>query len=97
VEGGGKSTELTAYVQTLEVMPETRGLGVGAELLRRMEGSALGAGAQAIRLHVDAENASAIRLYERGGYQMHDSEEDYYGRGRPGLVYARQLTIQGNR
>ena len=60
---------MVAYIQTLEVLPERRGRGVGGELLRRIEGSARAAGAQSIWLHVDAENAAAIRLYERHGYR----------------------------
>jgi len=91
VEWGEDSAGLTAYVQTLEVLPERRGLGVGGELLRRMEGSARSAGAEAIRLHVDAENAGAIRVYERGGYRLLGMEEDYYGRGRNGLVFGKNM------
>ena len=36
--------------------PDMRGRGIGGELLRRVEASACAAGAQAIWLHVDAEN-----------------------------------------
>ena len=83
--------EGAAYIQTLEVLPERRGSGVGGELLRLTEGSARGAGAELIWLHVDAENAGAIRLYERHGYRYENREEDYYARGRAALVYAKRL------
>ena len=85
---------MVAYVQTLEVVPEVRGQGVGGELLRRMENSACVAGAASIWLHVDAENALAIRVYERHGYQLSGREEDYYGRGRAALIYARPLSAE---
>jgi ribosomal protein S18 acetylase RimI-like enzyme len=92
VEWGMAADEgVMAYVQTLEVLPEARGAGAGSELLRRLEGSARDAGAVVIWLHVDAENGGAIRLYERGGYHPAGQEPDHYGRGRAGLVYAKQL------
>ena len=83
--------EGTAYLQTLEVMPERRVGGVGGELLRLAEGSARNAGAELMWLHVDAENDGAIRLYERNGYSLKGREEDYYARSRAALVYARSL------
>ena len=80
-----------AYVQTLEVMPEHRGAGVGGELLRLVEESAVAGNAGLIWLHVDAENGGAIRLYERYGYRYESRQEDYYARGRSALVYAKRL------
>jgi ribosomal protein S18 acetylase RimI-like enzyme len=40
---------------------------------------------------VDAENAGAIRVYERSGYRLIGKEEDYYGRGRAALIYEKRL------
>jgi ribosomal protein S18 acetylase RimI-like enzyme len=82
---------LTAYIQTLEVAPEFRGRRIGGELLRRMEGSARKVGARAIELHVDEKNGDAIRLYEAHGYVCEGRSEDYYARGRAGLMYAKVL------
>lgn len=97
VEWARKAGETVAYIQTLEVLPSARGQGVGGELLRRIEGSVRGAGAATIWLHVDAENAVAIRVYERDGYSLTGREEDYYGRGKPGLVYAKPLRVEQGR
>ncbi len=90
---------LIAYIQTIEVAPERRGRGVGGELLRRMEGSAREAGAREIWLHVDEENDDAIRLYEAHGYVCESRSEDYYAKGRAGLMFAKGapfLTGAGN-
>ena len=95
VEWSEEPVGTVAYVQTLEVMPEVRASGVGGELLRRLEGSAREAGAVAVWLHVDAENAAAIWVYERNGYRLGGTEKDYYGRGRAGLVYAKTLDATG--
>jgi len=91
VEWSDEKAGVVAYVQTIEVGPHWRGHGVGGELLRRMEGSARAACAQLIWLHVDAENAAAIRLYEAHGYLREGKEENYYPRHRPALVYAKPL------
>ena len=46
----------------------------------------------AIWLHVDAENAPAIRLYQAHGYQKQGREEHYYARHRPAEIYSKPLT-----
>lgn len=79
------------YIQTLEVMPDARRRGVGLELLRRLEQSALDAGCGHLWLHVDAGNEAAIRLYERQGYTQKGMRADYYGAGRPAVVYSKTL------
>ena len=84
-------SESAAYIQTLEVHPAFRGRGIGAELLIRAEESARAAGARSIALHVDIENAAAIRLYESRGYARQGREEHYYARHRAAFVYAMTL------
>jgi ribosomal protein S18 acetylase RimI-like enzyme len=86
-----REAEVVAYIQTVEVMPERRGQGVGSELLRLLENSASTAGAALMWLHVDAENMAAIRVYEARGYVRQGREEDYYGRNRAALIYAKPL------
>ena len=95
---GGNSLNLVeqaagviAYIATLEVLPEFRNRGTGAELLRRLEGSANAERAVMIWLHVDAENTGAIRLYERMGYQNTGRADHYYARNRPAAIYAKSL------
>lgn len=91
VEWSRAEGETQAYVQTLEVLPEERKKGVGAELLRRLEASARFAGASLIWLHVDAENSSAIRLYEAHGYAHQGREVKYYAGERDALIYSKLL------
>jgi ribosomal protein S18 acetylase RimI-like enzyme len=92
VEWSSQDTGVSAYITTIEVLPERRALGIGSELLRRVEGSAHAEGAVEIRLHVDVENASAIRLYEAHGYRNVGRAEHYYARGRAAKIYTKQLT-----
>jgi ribosomal-protein-alanine N-acetyltransferase len=91
VEWTVESNETTAYIQTIEVLPEYRRLGTAGELMRRLEDSAIKAGARLIWLHVDAENSAALHLYEAHGYTRQGREENFYPRGRAALIYVKQL------
>jgi ribosomal protein S18 acetylase RimI-like enzyme len=82
---------ITAYIQTIEVSPESRGQGVGRELLARIEDSSLAASAALVWLHVDAANTAAIRLYERHGYCCEGRQENFYPVGRAALIYLKRL------
>jgi [ribosomal protein S18]-alanine N-acetyltransferase len=91
VEWTEQNSGVIAYLQTLEVAPDWRRRGIGGELLRRVENSALDAGAEAISLHVHAENTGAIRIYEAHGYVCEGREEDYYAPGHAALIYGKPL------
>ncbi|UWZ83571.1 GNAT family N-acetyltransferase [Occallatibacter riparius] len=91
VEWAGPDHDRYAYIQTLEVSPEHRRRGVARELLTHLEQSALAAGAAAIWLHVDTENAPAIRLYQAHGYSQQSREEHYYARLRAAFIYSKPL------
>jgi ribosomal-protein-alanine N-acetyltransferase len=91
VEWSIDSNETMAYIQTIEVLPEFRRMGVAGELMRRLEDSAIKASARLIWLHVDAENTVAHRLYERHDYTRQGREENYYPRGHAALIYAKPL------
>jgi [ribosomal protein S18]-alanine N-acetyltransferase len=80
-----------AYIQTVEVAPNHRGQGIGAELTRLSENSARAAGATAIWLHVDVENSAATHLYERRGYSPKGREEHFYARHRAAFIHAKPL------
>ncbi len=92
VEWTQEAEGVVAYVQTIEVLPEFRGRGVGRELLRLLDESALADGAHLIWLHVDVNNASAIRLYEMHGYAREGRRENFYETGRAAFLYAKALS-----
>lgn len=86
----------TAYIQTIEVAPEHRCQGIASELLRYIEGSARAVGAETIQLHVDAENAGAIRIYQSQGFLCRGREENYYALDRAALIFGKPLdTVPG--
>ncbi|MGA2351008.1 MAG: N-acetyltransferase [Terracidiphilus sp.] len=91
VEWAERKQRITAYIQTIEVVPEARGRGVGRELLERIERSARVAGANLIWLHVETANAGAIHLYEAQSYRCEGRRENYYPEGRTALVYVKPM------
>jgi ribosomal-protein-alanine N-acetyltransferase len=93
VEWSVESNQTTAYIQTIEVLPQYRRMGIAAELMRRLEDSASKAAANLIWLHVDAENTTAQRLYEAHDYTQKGREENYYPRGRAALIYMKQFEL----
>jgi ribosomal protein S18 acetylase RimI-like enzyme len=56
-------------IESLSVLPEYRGSGLGTELLDRLEAHLHGLGIDDLILGALAGNDAAIRLYERRGYQ----------------------------
>lgn len=88
----GCKCEVTAYIQTIEVLPAARSQGIGRQMLGRIEESARLAGAVLIWLHVEAANAAAIRLYEAQGYFCEGRQENYYPLGRAALIYVKRIT-----
>jgi ribosomal protein S18 acetylase RimI-like enzyme len=91
VEWARDDGSIVAYIETLEVIQELRGRGIGAELLHRVESSARAAGAVVLWLHADAENAPALRLYQAQGFLCEGREENYYAQGHTALIYAKML------
>jgi ribosomal protein S18 acetylase RimI-like enzyme len=56
-------------VESLSLLPQFRGRGLGSELLTRLENHLLGLGVDDVILGALPGNSDAIRLYERRGYQ----------------------------
>ena len=78
-----------ARVYSLAARPEARGQGVGAALLEAAVGAARRHGCRALRLEVRTDNAAAISLYERLGYERIGSYRHYYEDGADAWRYER--------
>ncbi len=62
-------------IRLLGVSPHARGLGVATELIRASARLALDSGADTLHLHTSDMMASAVKLYERLGFERaHDKE-----------------------
>lgn len=69
-EHGGRA----AWLDELYVVPELRGRGTGAALVRAACAVARESGARAVDLEVDAGHRRAAGLYAREGFRRHDRE-----------------------
>lgn len=67
-----------AELLTIAVIPDARGQGVGAALLKDFETQASKQGATDFFLEVAADNKAAIGLYTKAGYQQCGLRKDYY-------------------
>ncbi|CAM5291670.1 GNAT family N-acetyltransferase OS=Rhodanobacter lindaniclasticus OX=75310 GN=B1991_16635 PE=4 SV=1 [Rhodanobacter lindaniclasticus] len=76
-----------ARVYSLATRPESRGLGIGAALLQVAAATARRRGCTALRLEVRPDNAAAIRLYERAGFQRIGAYRRYYEDGADAWRY----------
>jgi [ribosomal protein S18]-alanine N-acetyltransferase len=80
-----------ADVQTIGVAPSAQGRGVGALLLGALLSEAARRGCSSVLLEVRADNAPAIRLYERHGFERIAVRRRYY---QPGDVDASILRLR---
>ena len=80
-----------ADVQTIGVAPRAQGRGVGTRLLRALTDRAARGGAASLLLEVRADNAPAIALYTREGFERVAVRRRYY---QPGDVDALVMRLR---
>jgi ribosomal protein S18 acetylase RimI-like enzyme len=78
-----------AWIATIAVHPDHRGLGIGDALMQTVEDRV---GMPAMRLSVRANNLKAMRLYQRRGYEQIDVWPNYYVGGEDAIVMEKKLT-----
>ncbi|WP_296597027.1 ribosomal protein S18-alanine N-acetyltransferase [Phenylobacterium sp.] len=77
-----------AEILTVGVAPWARRRGVGEALMTAAMGMARQAGAETMFLEVDVDNAPAVSLYERLGFERAGLRKAYYDRGANGRADA---------
>lgn len=76
-----------AYLGTLAVAPEVRGLGVAQAMLEDAIARLRRAGIRRVELTVEADNPGAIAFYQRLGFRHEGTQREAYKRaGEPGYV-----------
>ncbi len=83
-----------ADVMTIAVAPRAQGRGVGGRLLDELERRARARGAASMMLEVRADNAAALRLYERAGFALLSTRRRYYQPGDVDALVMRKLLLQ---
>jgi len=87
-------TGTQADVQTIAVAPSAQGRGLGAVLLDALLAAALDAGATSVMLEVRADNAGAINLYRRAGFEQIAVRRRYYQPGDVDALIMRLRAVQ---
>ena len=90
-ERGREHGVRVSYLNTLDVDPAARRLGLGGQLMAAWEASARRDGAAFCTLHVWNENEAAIRLYDACGFRKLAVEADFYGAGWDAVVFVKGL------
>ncbi|MEO6798315.1 MAG: GNAT family N-acetyltransferase [Rhodanobacter sp.] len=80
-----------ARVYSLATQPEARGQGIGAALLEAAVAASRRRGCRVLRLEVRTDNAAAIALYERTGYQRIGEYRHFYEDGADAWRYEKPL------
>jgi [ribosomal protein S18]-alanine N-acetyltransferase len=84
-----------ARLYSIAVAPHFRGQGLAVLLMRDAEQVARRRGSRRLRLEARADNAAAIRLYDRLGYRLIGRRPCYYADGAEALRYERVLDASG--
>lgn len=80
-----------ADVQTVAVAPAAQGRGLGERLVRALADEAIRRGCTRLLLEVRADNAPALRLYERLGFARDGLRRSYYAPGVDAVLMTRSL------
>lgn len=75
------------YMVGVSISKESRGLGLGTELLKKSLKELLRENIEEVELTVDPNNARAVNLYEsKLGFKVTNSRKNEYGEGEDRLV-----------
>ena len=73
-----RSNSAQARLYSLVVHPQHQGRGIARALLESLDRAAAARGCNRLSLEVRADNAPALRLYQKAGFQLIRQITDYY-------------------
>jgi len=80
-----------AQIITIDVHPDYRRKGYGKRLMKLVEEELIKVNVKFIFLYVAENNNSAIKLYEKLGYEIHDKVPNYYKQNLDAYVMIKNL------
>ncbi|MGR9117656.1 MAG: ribosomal protein S18-alanine N-acetyltransferase [Gammaproteobacteria bacterium] len=80
-----------ARLYSFAVLPEYRGSGIGAALMKQAENRVKEYDCVYLRLEVRPDNIGAIALYKRLGYRQFDTKQDYYEDHSEALCFEKRI------
>lgn len=84
-----------ACIATIDVHPDARREGIGAELMHRVADAAEAIGLSKVYLHVYVGNSSAREFYRSLGYESQQLLPSFYGPGRHAYLMVRNGAAEG--
>lgn len=87
----GHMARKNLYINTVALLEEYRGKGLGGALYSFAESFAAHLGAKGLWCHTAFDNAANISLIKKMGYELLRREESYYDDGRACLVFEKRL------
>lgn len=85
-QGGVNIEEKKGWILSLAIKETVRGNGIGSLLSQKVIELLKSKSMNRIYLTVHPENKSAIGLYNKLGFKIHENVMNYYGDGEPRLV-----------
>lgn len=79
------------HIITIDVLPASRGFGVGSQLLAASENRLRTAHCRSVFLETAVDNQVALMFYNRRGYSLTKTIPRYYSNGVDALVLSKQL------
>jgi len=86
-----KTARANGLLVTIDILDGRRREGIGAKLLELAEHAQKKRGCRKIQLQVSVENSAAIGFYEKMGYVKKKQLRNYYGPGRDGFLYSKEI------
>jgi ribosomal protein S18 acetylase RimI-like enzyme len=89
--------QVLLYIITIGVLAPYRNAGLGAALLEKALGTVREFLPEVVlaRLHVQVSNTDAIRFYEKHGFKVVETVENYYLRTEPRHAVVLELSLAG--
>ncbi len=89
--GAIEESGTTGWILNFAVLALYRRTGTGTRLLQQLIAQFEKAGVTRIKTTAEVDNADAIRLYEKLGFEKGEVVEDYYGDGTDRVIYERGM------
>lgn len=75
----------------IAVVSEYSGLGIGSDLIKRIEELAYETGTKMIFLHTATENKHAIKLFSNSGFKVWQKKKGFYPKGQDAFVMIKEI------
>jgi len=84
---------LSGEIVAIAVPPRHQRRGIGSALLNHIECLASQLGLRRISLHTAKENNVAHLFFQKAGFEVIGTQENYYPRGQPALIISKHIGL----